>query len=161
MDGSFSDAGGGEKDYGIDQLVDVSKVGTEYIFRKGRDLPGDDREDAFENVLLVATTDNTSITIGGNPVTNASRYLKSINVSNDRFPVTANTTITAGEYFLIEGDMYDANNNMYVKASNPVYAFQGIAYGGGANQGLFFVPPLKCSSKGDVNNIPLLSLIHI
>ncbi|MAR43113.1 MAG: hypothetical protein CMC48_03345 [Flavobacteriaceae bacterium] len=159
MDGSFSDAGGGEKDYGIDQLVDVSKVGTEYIFRKGRDLPGDDREDAFENVLLVATTDNTSITIGGNPVTNASRYLKSINVSNDRFPVTANTTITAGEYFLIEGDMYDANNNMYVKASNPVYAFQGIAYGGGANQGLFFVPPLKCSSKGDVNNIPLIDEI--
>ena len=158
MDGSFSDAGGGEKDYGIDQLVDVSKVGTEYIFRKGRDRPGDDLEDAWENILIVATTDNTSITIGGNPITNSNRYLKSINVSGG-FPATANTTITAGEYFLIEGDMYDANNNMYVKASNPVYAFQGIAYGGGANQGLFFVPPLKCSSKGDVNNIPLIDEI--
>lgn len=152
MDGAFSDAGGGQKDYGFDQLVDFSKVGTEYIFKKGNG------GNAWENVLLVATTDNTSITIGGNPITNGEKYLKSINVSG-LYPATSNTTITAGQYFLIEGDMYDGNGNMYVETSHPVYAFQGISSGGGANQGLFFVPPLKCSSLGDVDNIPLINEI--
>ena len=152
MDGSFSDGGGAQKDYGFDQLVDLSKVGTEYIFKKGSG------GNAWENVLLVATTDNTSVTIGGNPITNGNKYLKSINVSG-LYPATTNTTITAGQYFLIEGDMYDLNGNMYVETSQPVYAFQGISSGGGANQGLFFVPPLKCSSLGDVDNIPLINEI--
>ena len=69
------------------------------------------------------------------------------------------TTITAGEYFLIEGDMYDGNGNMYVETSHPVYAFQGISPGGGQQVGLFFAPPLKCSSLGDVNNIPEIERI--
>ena len=84
--------------------------------------------------------------------------MKSINVSG-LYPASSNTTITAGQYFLIEGDMYDGNGNMYVETSHPVYAFQGISSGGGANQGLFFVPPLKCSSLGDVDNIPLINEI--
>ena len=61
--------------YGFDQLVDQSKVGTKYIFKKG------DGVTETENILLVATTDNTSITINGTPVTTATRgakFLKSI-----------------------------------------------------------------------------------
>ena len=69
-------------------------------------------------------------------------------------PLLTTTTITAGEYFFIEGDMYDGNGNMYVETSEPVYAFQGVSPGGGQQVGLFFAPPLKCSSQGDVNNIP-------
>ena len=147
MNGAFTEAQNAEKDYGFDQLVDQSKVGTKYIFKKG------DGNNGTENVLLVATTDNTSITIGGNPITNGARYLKSISVSG-LDPLLTTTTITSGEYFLIEGDMYDGNGNMYVETSNPVYAFQGISPAGGAQVGLFFAPPLKCSSLGDVNNIP-------
>ena len=79
MTGAFTEGGNGLKDYGFDQLVDQSKVGSKYIFKKG------DGVDITENILLVATTDNTSITINGNPVTTATRgrrYLKSISVSD-------------------------------------------------------------------------------
>ncbi len=170
MTGAFTEGGGGLKDYGFDQLVDQSKVGTKYIFKKGDGITD------TENVLLVGTTDNTSITINGNPVTTATRgarFLKSISVSdfeggdtNDNFdgggapnPFLTTTTITAGEYFLIEGDKYDGNGNMYVETSEPVYAFQGVSPGGGQQVGLFFAPPLKCSSLGDVNNIPEIEKI--
>ena len=158
MTGAFTEGGNGLKDYGFDQLVDQSKVGTKYIFKKG------DGNTDTENVLLVATTDNTSITINGNPVTTATRgkrFLKSISVSDfadedgddsgglagPANPFLTTTTITAGEYFLIEGDKYDGNGNMYVETSKPVYAFQGISPNGGQQVGLFFAPPLKCSPR--------------
>ena len=142
------------RDYGVDQLVDISKVGRKYIFKKGTGANG------WENVLLVATTDNTSITINGNPISQGTNFYKGINVRSGDPPLST-TTITTGQYFLIEGEMYDGNGNMYVETSEPVYAFQGIGKGVGAeaNQGLFFVPPLKCSSLGDVNNIPEINSI--
>ena len=170
MTGAFGERGNGWKDYGFDQLVDQSKVGQKYIFKKGGGIT------ETENVLLVATTDNTSITINGTPVTTATRgarYLKSISVSdfergdsNDNLdgggplnPFLTTTTVTAGEYFLIEGDKYDLNGNMYVETSQPVYAFQGISPDGPQQVGMFFAPPLKCSSLGDVNNIPEIEKI--
>ena len=127
--GSFGIGGG--RDYGMDQIVDLSKVGTEYIFVRG------DGEDTWENVLIVAHTDNTTISINGN---------------------TPTTTINAGDYYVIEGHEYN-NGNMYVQTSQPVFAYQGV---GGlsnnnlpseANQGLFFVPPLNCETKGNLDNI--------
>ncbi len=139
------------RDFGFDQLVDESKVGKEYIFKKGTG------NDEWENILLVATTDNTSITINGNQITNGKNFLKGINVKGTD-PALSSKVISEGEYFLIEGDFYDVNENMYVESSEPVYAFQGIGSGASeANQGLFFVPPLKCSSLGDVNNIPIIN----
>ena len=141
------------RDFGFDQLVEVSKVGKEYIFKKGSG------SNSWENILLVATTDNTSITINGNPISNGKNFLKGINVYGSDPPLTSQV-ISEGQYFLIEGDFYDINNNMYVQTSQPVYAFQGIGSGfSEANQGLFFVPPLKCSSLGDVNNIPVINQI--
>ena len=162
MTGAFAEKGNGWKDYGFDQLVDQSKVGVKYIFKKGGGT------NITENILLVATTDNTSITINGTPVTTTTRgarYLKSISVSafeGDGVtpnPLLTTTTITAGEYFLIEGDMYDGNGNMYVETSHPVYAFQGISPAGPQQVGMFFAPPLKCSSLGDVNNVPEIEKI--
>ena len=42
-------------------------------------------------------------------------------------------------------------------------AYQGIGYAGGsnsgANQGLVFVPPLSCSSRGNIDNIPFINRI--
>ena len=141
------------RDFGFDQLVDVTKVGKEYIFKKGTG------SNSWENILLVATTDNTSVTINGNPISNGKNFLKGINVQGSSPPLTSQV-ISEGDYFLIEGDYYDVNDNMYVKSSDPVYAFQGIGSGfSEANQGLFFVPPLKCSSLGDVNNIPVIDQI--
>ncbi|NMH86484.1 T9SS type B sorting domain-containing protein [Flavivirga algicola] len=123
--GSFSNGGG--RDYGIDQIVDVSKVGTEYIFVKG------DGENAWENILIVAHTDNTTISINGN---------------------TPVATINAGDYYLIEGNNYNGSGNMYVETSLPVFAYQGVgATNSEANQGLFFVPPLSCEARGKLDNI--------
>ena len=58
------------RDFGFDQLVDISRVGKEYIFKKGTG------NNSWENILLIATTDNTSITINGNSITNGKNFLK-------------------------------------------------------------------------------------
>ncbi|NDB30225.1 gliding motility protein, partial [archaeon] len=129
--GSFGN--GGARDYGIDQIVELSKVGKEYIFVKG------DGADSYENILVVAHEDNTEVYVNGNtnPVAN----------------------IGAGSYYIIEGDSF-TNNNMYVSTSKDVFVYQGI---GGteneANQAMFFVPPLSCGSRGDVDNIPFIDRI--
>jgi len=134
--GSFHDGGG--RDYGLDQIVDISKVGTEYIFVRGNG------SDNWENVLIVAHEDNTEISINGNGIF---------------------ATINKGEYSLIEGNEFNTNGNMFVQTSKPVFAYQGI---GGlntegepseANQGLFFVPPLSCENRGKVDNIPTIESI--
>ena len=124
--GSFHN--GIQKDYGIDQIVGIDKIGDEYIFVKG----GGDN--GWENVLIVGHEDATTISINGGGVS---------------------ATINKGEYHLIEGDQYNSNGNMYVQTSNPVFAYQGIgANNNEANQSLFFVPPLSCENKGGVDNIP-------
>jgi len=152
LNGSFGV--GTSRDYGFDQLVDYSKVGTEYVFVKGTGADG------WENVLLIAHTDTTTITINGNPVTNALVHAKGANISGLYGAAASNLSVNAGSYYLIEGDLYTTDGNMYVKSSAPVFAFQGIGSGASeANQGLFFVPPLKCSSLGDVDNIPSINNI--
>ena len=127
--GSFGT--GGARDYGIDQIVELSKVGKEYIFVKGNG------ENSYENVLVVVHEDNTEIFVNGD----------------------SKVTRNAGEYYIVEGDQF-INNNMYVNTSKDSFVYQGI---GGttseANQGMFFVPPLSCGSRGDVDNIPQIDKI--
>lgn len=128
--GSFHNGGG--RDYGIDQIVGLDKVGTEYIFVKG------DGENNWENVLIVAHSDNTTISING---------------SSNTF------TKQAGEFYLIEGSQY-TNGNMYVKTSEPVFAYQGVgATTSEANQGMYFVPPLSCETRGNLDNIAAIQSI--
>lgn len=131
--GSFHNGNG--RDYGIDQLVGYEKVGNEYIFVRG------DGNDNWENVLIVAHEDNTSISINGAP------------------PIA---NIDAGEYHLIEGDDYSSDENMYVKTSKNVFSYQGVgANNNEANQGLFFVPPLSCENRGSVNSIANIQQIGV
>jgi gliding motility-associated-like protein len=129
--GSFHN--GGARDYGMDQIVGASKIGDEYIFVQG------DGSDQWENILIVAHFDNTSISINGNA------------------PVT---TINAGQYYLIEGNNYSPQGNMYVNTSNDVFVYQGVgATTSEANQGMFFVPPLSCEARGNLNNIAQINEI--
>ncbi|WP_438972070.1 T9SS type B sorting domain-containing protein [Polaribacter sp.] len=129
--GSFHNGGG--RDYGIDQIVGLDKVGSDYIFVKGGGSNG------WENALIIAHEDNTSVSINGN---------------------TANITLNSGEYTLIEGDQFNSDGNLFVKTSKPVFAYQGIgANTSEANQGLFFVPPLSCESRGNIDNIPFIESI--
>jgi gliding motility-associated-like protein len=129
--GSFYE-GSNNRDYGIDQIVGASKIGTEYIFVRG------DGEDGWENVLIVAHENSTEIKVGGTVV----------------------KTINKGQFHVIEGGYYNANGNMYVETSKPAFAYQGVGFGdNAANQGLFFVPPLNCESKGNVDNISSIDKI--
>ena len=127
--GSFGN--GGARDYGIDQIVGLDKVGKEYIFVKG------EGNDSYENVLIVAHYDNTNIKI------------------NEE---STEATINKGDYYIIEGDKF-TDGNMYVSTSEDVFAYQGIGGANEANQGMFFVPPLSCESRGDVNNIAFIDEI--
>ncbi|GGZ76766.1 T9SS type B sorting domain-containing protein [Algibacter mikhailovii] len=126
--GSFGSGGG--RDYGIDQIVGLSKVGKEYIFVRG------DGDNEWENVLLVPHTTGTTIKINGGPATPIS------------FP-----------YTVIEGNQFNTNGNLYIETSEPVFAYQGVGGLGNngspseANQGMFFVPPLSCETRGNLDNI--------
>ena len=135
--GSFGT--GNARDYGIDQIVGLSKIGREYIFVKGE---GDNQ---WENALIIAHVDNTSIFVNGN--------------------TTPIATINSGEYFRVLGNNYNANGNMYVETSQDVFAYQGVGglNNGGtpseANQGMFFVPPLSCEARGNIDNIAFIENI--
>ena len=134
--GSFESSTGGQ-DYGIDQIVGADLVGSEYIFIRGNGNNG------WENVLLIADQDNTEIIVNG----------------------TAIATLNTGGYVILEGDNYSSElpgANMHVITKDPnhkLFAYQGTGnvyssgFAAAANQGMFFVPPLNCSAKGDVDNI--------
>ncbi len=123
--GSFHNGGG--RDYGIDQIAGLSKVGKEYIFVRG----GGDN--GWENVLIVPHIYPTDVFINGS--------------------TTPITITAANRYALIEGNSYNASGNMYVRTSEDVFAYQGIGSTGEANQGMFFVPPLSCETRGNIDNI--------
>ncbi|MDG2492797.1 MAG: T9SS type B sorting domain-containing protein [Flavobacteriaceae bacterium] len=130
--GSFGN--GGARDYGFDQIVGADKIGDEYIFVRG------DGQDSYENILLVANQDDTYVWINGSS--------SPINVD----------PIAAGEHIVIEGDAYEGGN-LYVRASENVFAYQGIGGASEANQGMFFVPPLSCENRGNIDNIALIEQI--
>ncbi len=135
--GSFWNGTG--RDYGIDQIVGKEKVGTEYAFVKGGG------NDGWENVLLVATEDNTEIRLNGNSTVHA----------------TIDASDPNNRYVILEGGEYDSTHEtLFVSTSEKVFAYQGIGSGSNeANQSMFFVPPLSCQSVGSVDNIPNIEFI--
>ncbi|PKB17843.1 T9SS type B sorting domain-containing protein [Flavobacterium sp. 5] len=121
------------RDLGFDQIVSLEKTGKEYIFVKGVGT------DELERVLLIAHSDQTQIFLNGNTI-----------------PFK---TLNNGEYIALDGSQF-INGNMYIKATKNLFAYQSI--GGSdlpANQNLFFVPPLNCSTPNSVDNIPLIQSI--
>ena len=122
----------GGRDLGFDQIVSFEKTGKEYIFIRGSGT------DVLERVLLIAHEDNTKIFVNGNLT-----------------PIIKN----AGEYLILDGSNY-RNNNLYVTSSANIFAYQSI---GGtdspANQNMFFVPPINCSTPTIVDNIPFIDSI--
>ena len=108
-------------DFTLDQIVSSSQIGTEYIFIEGNGLP------EMESPLIIADEDNTQIFVNGN--------------------ATASAILNAGDFYLVPNSEYQGtiNQNIYVKSSKPVFAYQLI---GGDNSsptsGLNFIPPLSC-----------------
>ena len=136
-------------DMGFDQLVslDSSVDATEYLLVKG------DSFNSIENALIIADNDDTLINLNGD--TNSS------------------IALNAGDHVFIEGDKFTNDpvsdiSFLYLRSNKNIYVFQGTgkkgdstgSFGGGqnvhwygANQGMFFVPPLSCTSIGDVESI--------
>ncbi|OYU84151.1 MAG: gliding motility protein [Flavobacterium sp. BFFFF2] len=132
--GSFagSNAATGNIDLGTDQIVPAKLVGTEYIFIKGQG------GDPVEQPLLIADEPNTEIYLNGSS--------------------TATVTLAAGEYLALNGSAYSVTGNLYVRASKPVFAYQGLGGGTGPqNQNMHFVPPLSCKTPSSINNIPKIN----
>lgn len=135
------------RDLGFDQIVPFEKTGKEYIFVKGEGY------DQIERVLLVAHNPQTEVYLNGS--------------------TTPSYTLQPGEYAPIDGFQF-VNNNLYVRTTENVFAYQSI---GGlkpttppytrdnpqnnptANQNMFFVPPLNCSTPNVVDNIPQIQSI--
>ncbi|GIZ09844.1 T9SS type B sorting domain-containing protein [Flavobacterium sp. UMI-01] len=121
------------RDVGFDQIVSFEKTGKEYIFVKG--LGTDD----LERVQLVAHVNNTAVYINGS--------------------TTPYITLNAGQYTNFDGSNF-INGNLYVTTSEPVFAYQSIGgTNSSANQNLFFVPPLNCTTPRTVDNIPMVEAI--
>jgi gliding motility-associated-like protein len=133
--GSFGGTNGninGNLDLGFDQIVPVQNIGKEYIFVRGFG------QDITERPLIVAHEDNTEVYTNSN---------------------STPTIINAGQYLAINGIEYGTNGNMYVRATKPVFAYQSVGGSSQANQEMFFVPPLNCSTPNIVNNIPMIEQI--
>jgi hypothetical protein len=139
--GSFagSNADTTNLDLGFDQIVSAERTGKEYIFIKGNGF------DITERPFVIAHENGTEIFINGN--------------------ATPITTLIAGEYFSLNGTNFSANNNLYLKASKNVFAYQAIGSVDGdgdpnkANQNLHFMPPLSCQTPKIINNIPFINQV--
>ncbi len=149
-----SSEGHNGQDAGIDMLVPIERVGSEYIFVRGVGAS------QIERPLIVAHEENTDIYVNG---------------------ILEYTIAQAGEYWSIPSslygvtyDLYTSNGpatnesyNMYVETSKPVFAYQfigGFRPGNGGtqgipNQGMFFVPSINCKTPRIVNNIPEVNKI--
>lgn len=122
------------RDLGFDQIVPLAKTGKEYVFIKG--IGTND----LERVILVAHYDNTKVYINGDS--------------------TPSFTLDQGEYTSALDGSYFLEGNLYIKTSEAVFAYQCMAgRASPANQNLFFVPPLNCSTPNTVDNIPFINSI--
>ncbi|MCH2046468.1 MAG: IgGFc-binding protein, partial [Saprospiraceae bacterium] len=122
---------GGARDYGLDQIVPTSLVGTDYFLFKGNGTAADT---LYERPIIVATSDNTDVFINGS--------------------ATPFATLNTGDYTTVSD--YNSDGLMYVSSSNPVYVYQPILGSNSsvATNGMFFVPPISCSAPNSVDNIP-------
>lgn len=135
--GSFTGTSAtGNLDLGFDQIVDVERTGTKYVFIKSTG------QDIVERVTLVAHHPFTVITVNGD--------------------IPSSIVLQPGEYVSLDGTNYDANGNMYIESSENIFAYQSVGDDSRtdfANQELFFVPPLSCQTPHSIDNIPQVDKI--
>jgi hypothetical protein len=92
----------------------------------------------METPIVIAHYNNTQIWLNGSTL-----------------PVAV---LSAGQHLRIQGTQFSANENLYIRASQPVYVYQvvgGVPTGNDIYRtgGLIFVPPISCSIPSSVDNI--------
>lgn len=118
------------RDLGIDQIVPVENIGDEYVLIKGEGIDN-------EKTIVIATASNTDIFIDGNAI-----------------PIV--TLANPGDFYIIDGSVFSANDNLYLTSTSPVYLYQMTNGGDGAvddnerQNGLMFLPPVGCSGGKSV-----------
>lgn len=117
---------GSKRDVGIDQIVPIEIIGEEYVIVRGFG------KDHMENVIVIATEDNTNLYINGSSTSD-------FNIS------------TKGYYEIIPESYYSANNNMYIQSDKPVYVYQSLAGSNNdATSGMVFQPRVTCNASKQV-----------
>ena len=129
---NFGRVPGSGVDAGIDQPVPENNIGNEYVFVRGNGVT------STEFPLIIATADNTNITVNGG--------------------TTPIATIDKGEFFEVPSSYYSttaAGGNMFVTTNFNVYAYQCLAGNGNVRTvSLNFVAPVNCLLPDYLDNIP-------
>jgi len=137
-------------DHMIDQIVDQSIVGFEYILIRGGG------NDVLEKPMVISNQDNTEIFVNG---------------------VSTGVILNTGEYSFIDSNLYLPNDtsihrNMYISTnddSKTLYVYQFIGGRSGPNiggsvadatPGMNFIPPLNCFFQQTVDLIPYIDEIY-
>lgn len=130
------------RDYGMDQMVSINKLGTEYVVIEGNGVGTDGEE--MERPIVIAHYDNTSIYVNGSS--------------------TPLATINGGDYFEIPNANYQGtpHRNMLINTSKPAYVIQALTGSSSfpTKTGDFnLIPPIHCRLDKEIDAIPSVNQI--
>lgn len=142
FNGIYTNQNFSNNDILMDQAVPVERLGNNFVVVKGNAPVSS----GMEALLVVATQDNTQITVNGNPT---------------------GITLNEGDYTMIDGNNYvhqgNNNYNMSVSTSKNVYVYQllgGTSSGSvHAAGGFNYIPPLSCFLPNKVDEIGFINSI--
>lgn len=126
----------------MDQAVPVDRLGQNFVAVKGNGLV----TSGMETLLVIATEDNTQLTING---------------------INTGIVLNTGQYYMVPGSNYinqgNEHYNVGVKASKNIYVYQllggtdsGSIY---ATGGFNYIPPLNCFLPRSVDEIGMINKI--
>ncbi|MDH6251217.1 gliding motility-associated-like protein [Chryseobacterium sp. H1D6B] len=126
----------------MDQAVPVERLGKDFVVVKGNGSVSS----GMETALIIATENNTQISINGN---------------------TTATVLNAGQYYRVPSNSYinqgNGNYNMSISTSKNVYVYQLLAGVSTGNEyptgGMNFIPPLSCFMPNKIDEIGLINRI--
>lgn len=126
----------------MDQAVPVERLGKDFVVVKGKGSVSSE----MERALIIATEDNTPVTING---------------------VATGTTLNAGKYYMVPSSSYiDQGNghyNMSISSTKNIYVYQLLAGVSGGNEypagGFNFIPPLSCFMPNKIDEIGFINTV--
>ena len=117
------------KDIGMDQIVPIDRIGSDYALVVG---DATSHADALERPGVVAAFDDTDVFVGG---------------------VFHSTLASAGDYVYLtfpETVPGTPDPNLYVTTSKAAYLYQSTSANDLDGNGLSFIPPLRCNGTAEV-----------
>lgn len=121
-------------DIGVDQILPLESVGKEYILCRGNG------QTSLEHPIVISHFNETKVWLNGKSA--------------------PDTTLQAGEYFVVPATYYLPDSSMFIRTSEPVFVYQML---GGfstdptslATVSLMFIPPISCGLLNKIDNIYL------